>query len=479
MTFAQFLSVLRARWWVAMLVLLVTVGATLSVSLILPKQYSATATVLVDMKPDPVSAVVYGGMMSPGMMATQVDIIKSDRVAKRVVANLKLTENPQLRQQWIDTTKGEGNFESWLSDNFQKQMEVIPSRESSVISINYRAQDPRFAAGVANAFVQAYIETALQLRVDPARQYSSFFESRSKEAREALERAQTKVSAYQKNNGIIANDERLDVENSRLNELSSQLTALQAITAESSSRQAAAQGAQGDRLLEVMNNSIVSQLKADINRSEARLQELSTRLGEAHPQVQELRASIGDMRSRLDAETSKVTSGVGVTNTINRRREGEIRASLESQRLKVLRMKSVRDEGSVLLRDVENAQRAYDAVLQRYTQTNLEGQTTQSNINLLAQAVPPLQPSAPRILLNTSIAIFLGGVLGFAAAMVLEMRDRRVRTPEDVVAALDLPILGVLPKPGSRMVLGSRRLSTLHERLLAPLPPPANLGKGA
>lgn len=479
MTFGQLISILRARWWVPLLVFALAVGGTVGVSLMLPKQYTATASVMVDFKPDPVSAMMFGGMASPGFMATQVDIFKSDRVAARVVANLKLVENPQLRQQWLDATKGQGTFESWLVNTLQAQMDVVPSRESSIISVNYKSPDPRFAAGLANAFAQAYIDTALQLRVDPARQYSSFFEVRAKEAREALERSQSKVSAFQRENGIIANDERLDVENARLNELSSQYTALQAVSAESSSRQAAAQGAQGDRMQEVLNNSIVSQFKADINRSEARLQELSTRLGDAHPQVQELRASITDMRSRLDAETSKVTSGVGVTNTINRRRETEIRGSLEAQRAKVLKLKSVRDEGMVLQRDVENAQRAYDAVLQRFTQSSLEGQTTQSNINLLAQATAPSQPSSPRILFNTLLSVFLGTLAGLVLALLLELRDRRVRSIDDAVEALELPILGVMPKPGSRSVLGRKRLSTLQQRLLAPLPAPSRVAEGS
>jgi hypothetical protein len=78
---------------------------------------------------------------------------------------------------------------------------------------------------MANAFVQAYMDTALALRVNPARQYSGFFDQQVKDARDALEKAQAKVSAFQKAKGIIATDERLDVENARLNELSSQLVA--------------------------------------------------------------------------------------------------------------------------------------------------------------------------------------------------------------------------------------------------------------
>jgi polysaccharide biosynthesis transport protein len=472
MTFGQFLSILRARWWLVLLVIGVAVGATLGINLLLPKQYKASASVVLDFKPDPISSALYGGMASPAMMATQVDIIKSDRVAQRVVRNLKLNENPQIRQQWQEETQGEGSIEAWLATVFQRNMEVEPSRESSVIEVSYKAADPRFAAGLANAFVQAYIDTALELRVDPARQYSNFFDTRSKEAREALERAQTRVSTFQKDNGIIATDERLDVENARLNELSSQLTVLQAIAAESTSRQTQAQGGQGDRMQEVLANPIIGAMKADLGRAEARLQELSTRLGDNHPQVQEARASTQEQRNRIDAETRRVTSGVSVSNTINRQRENEIRGSLEAQRAKVLRMKAVRDEGLVLLRDVENAQRAYDVVLQRFNQTSLESQTTQSNVNVLTQAAPPLRPTAPRILLNTILAFIGGTLVAIGIAMALELRDRRIRNIDDVVETLGLPVIGSMPRPGSKIAL-TNRPSLMQQRLMAPLPAPA------
>lgn len=470
MTFGQFLSILRARWRVVALVLGLTVATTLVVSLLLPRQYTATASVVVDFKPDPVSAFAFGGGASPAYMATQVDIVRSERVAQRVVRNLKLNENPQVRQQWLDETGGEGSIEVWLAGVFQKQMDVVPSRESSVIAISYKAPDPRFAAGLANAFAQAYIDTALELRTDPARLYSTFFENRAKEARETLEQAQSKVSAFQKQAGIIATDERLDVETARLNELSSQATMMQALLAESASRQVQAQGAQGDRMQEVLNNANVTQLKADISRAEAQLQQLATRLGDKHPQVVEAKASLAELRSRLEAETRKVTGSVTVSANINRQRVAEVQRALQAQRDKVLKMKAVRDEGLVLLRDVENAQRSYDALLQRFTQTNLEGQTTQSNINLLTQATPPLEPSSPRIVLNTLLAIFLGTLLAVGTALLLELMDRRVRNVDDVVEALGLPVLGLMPKPGSQLQLGAGRVSPMQQRLMAPLP---------
>ena len=476
MSFGQFLSILKARRWVALAVLLVTVLATLGVSLLLPKQYTATASVVVDSKPDPVSAVLYSGAASPGYMATQVDVLQSERVALRVVRDLKLNENPQVRQQWLDETDGKGSIELWLSQLFQKQMDVQPSRESSVINVSYKAPDPQFAAALANAFVQAYLKTTLELRVDPARQYSSFFDNQAKEAREALENAQRKLSAYQKEKGIIASDERLDVETARLSELSSQAVLLQSLASESSSRQAQTRSGQAERMQEVLNNPVISGLKVDLSRAEGKLQELSSRLGDNNPQVQETKATIESLRSKIAAEVKSVTGGVGVSNSINRQREADIRAALEAQRAKVLRLKAVRDEGAVLIRDVESAQRAFESITQRLTQTSLESQATQSNINLLTTATPPLEPSSPKMLLNSVLAIFIGALLAVGAALLLEISDRRVRNVEDLAVALGLPVIGIMPKPTARKLGGPNKPSLAQQRVVGRLAAP---GKGA
>jgi len=112
MNLQQFLLILRARYKLVLLVLLGTVTATLGVSLVLPKQYTATTSVVIDVKsPDPVIGMMLPGMAAPGYMATQIDIIQSDRVAQKVVKLLKLDANPTVRQQWMEATKGKGKLE--------------------------------------------------------------------------------------------------------------------------------------------------------------------------------------------------------------------------------------------------------------------------------------------------------------------------------------------------------------------------------
>jgi chain length determinant protein EpsF len=453
MSLGQLISIIRARWWVVLVMLLLVAGAAIGVSMILPKKYSATASVVVDPKPDPLS-VAYGGMVSPAMMATQIDIIESERVAIRVARNLKLVDNPQVRAQWAEETGGSGSLESWLAGTFQRHLSVTPSRESNVLTISYTAPDPKFASAMANAFVQAYIDIAVELRTDPAKRYSSFFDSRLKEARDKLEGAQARLSAYQKDKGLTATDERLDIETARLGELSSQLVALEAIATESATRQAAA-GTSGGNMPEVLANSLIAGIKADITRQESRLEEMTQRLGDNHPQVIETRASLAELRRRLETETRRVTGGVGVTASINRQRERQLRAELDAQRAKVLRLKGVRDESAVLVRDVENAQRTYDALQARFTQSTLEGQTTQSNVSLLTEATPPTDPSSPKVALNSILGVFFGLLLGMGLALALEFMDRRVRGRADITELIGTPLLGVLPPPGG--LLATRR----------------------
>lgn len=473
MTFRQFLSILVARKRLFIAILLGVLIPAVVLSFVLPKRYTAMASVVVDVKPDPLSAIAYQSPMTPGVIATQIDIIQSERVARRVVRALKLTEVPQVREQWRDDTGGEGDIDSWLVERLQKDLDVKPGRESSVINVFYRAPEPRFAAALANAFVQAYIETSVELRVDPAKQYSSFFDIRAKEARESLEKAQNKLSAFQNEHGLIMTDERLDVENQRLNEISSQLVMVQSLSAEANSRQAQANAGSGDKMAEVTNNPVVSSLRADLSRSEARLQEISARLGDRNPQVIELKASINEMRQRIDAEVKRLTAGVSISGNISRQREAQLRADLEAQRSKVLKLKQVRDEGAVITREIENAQRNYDNIMQRQSVTSIESQATSSNASVLTSAVPPLDPSFPKIPLNVVLGIFVGALLAVGVVMAAELRDRRVREIDDVQELLGVPVIGVLPGQKSKRSSGALADGAQRHRLLSSSSPNA------
>lgn len=443
MNFTQFLLILKARSLVALLALGVTVATTVIVSLILPKNYTATNTLVVDAKAkDPVTGALLPAQLMPGYMATQVDILQSQNVGLKVVQGLKLTENAQVRADFMEATEGQGSIQHWLTDLLLKKLEVTPSRESAVIQVSFTGADPRFAAVIANAFAQAYINTNLELKVEPARQTSAWFESQIKGLRENLEKAQAKLSSYQREKGLIASDERIDVETARLAELSSQLVGAQSQTFDSASRQSQS----GNALAEVEQNPLIQGLKRDLAVGETKLAELGQKVGKNHPQYQRAQAEVDALRAELNAEMKTVTRTVGTTAKVAKGRESDIRNALAQQKSRVLSLKQQRDEASVLVREVENAQRVYDTALQRFNQSALESQNTQTDVVVLNPAMPPLEASSPKVLLNTVLAIFLGGLLGIGLAFLMEMIDRRVRSAEDLSAALDMPVLGEIAK---------------------------------
>lgn len=442
MSLKQLLSVLRARWLVVVSALALTVAMAVIISLVLPKKYTSTASVIVDNRsPDPMSGMLMPGAMLPGYMATQIDVLTSERVTNDVIQQLRLGGNAALREQWQEDTLGEGDFNAWLSDLLLKNLDVKPSKESSVINVSYTATDPRFAAAMVNAFVQGYINTTLELRVEPAKMFTRLFDEQTEQARQRIEAAQTKLSEFQRKNNLLATDERLDVETARLNELSAQLVALQSLTAEAMSRNAQAT----NNSPEVLANAVVSALRAELSREEARMKELNARLGRAHPQVLELQANINELKARIDLESQNVRSSVNISSEVSKQRENQVRASLEAQREKVLKLKALRDQAAVLSRDVEGAQRAFDGIQNRFNQTALESQSNQTNVSLLKRGTPSAKPSSPNMVLNTVLAVFIGLLIGVGVAMWMELIDRRVRSTEDVMTFAGGLMLGTMP----------------------------------
>lgn len=440
MTLLQFLLIVRARYQIVLLVFFITVAATAAVSVLLPKQYTTGAAVVVDVKsPDQVSGVLMQGMVVPGYMATQVDIINSDRVAKTVVKLLRMDENPTIKEQWTEATGGQGQLINWLAPLLQKNLDVKPSRESNVITINYTGSDPIFVSTVANAFAQAFVNVNLELRVAPARQFATFFEEQTQAARDRLEKAQQALSDYQQMNGITSADERLDFETAKLNETSSQLTIVQGQTTDSQSKRL---NAKADTIAEVMQSPLINNLKADIARLEAKLTEGNVNLGKNHPQTQRSEAQLSTLKTELESETRKITSSIETTYQVGRQREQQLQGALAAQKTRVLVLNKQRDELNVLRRDIESAQRAYELVSQRASQTSIESQTNQTNIAVLNAAPVPNIASKPRILINILASVFLGTLLGVGVALLLEFANRRVRSAQDLAETLNLPILG-------------------------------------
>lgn len=447
----QFMLALRARRKAFAIALLTTIVTAVAVALIVPKKYVGTATLLLDARDE---QAMSPARLSPreraNYLQTQVELIMSNRVATQVARDLKIAQRPGWREDWESDTGGLGQVDEWIGAQLLDKLKINTSA-SNLMLVNFSSSDPRFAADVANGFAKAYLDTVLQLRTEPTREAASWFEGQLKALRTQVSEAQGRLNAFQKQKRILVEDARLDVESTRLAELSTQLLTARNATFDAMARHKNAtdivqSGAAPDALPDVLSNPHISALKSELGRAEARLEQDNAVLGPNHPQYLRTSAEVQGLREKLQAEMKKLVTGLGNAVQQHRKREQELQAAIDAQNQRLLELKDYRIEMAGMTRDIEVAQRSYDTVLGRFMNARIDASAKQANVMLLAPASEPLEPAHPKVGLIAGLAVVLGLMLAAGIVYMLETLDRRVRSRYDLESRLAVPSLGRLSK---------------------------------
>lgn len=442
-----FLSALRARYRVLLFVFGMTVLVTAVVSLLMQKTYIATAAMLVDNKAEQsMSNVVEMNVRErTGYMQTQIDLINSQKVAHMVVNQLGLTLRPEARSALEEAFAGEDAIEDRLVESLLKRLKVDTS-QSSVINIAFLSNNAAFSALVANAFAKAYMDTSLELRVEPSRQTAVWFDEQIKGLRNNLEQALARLTDYQKEKGIVTIDERQDADSA----LSFQGRAYSEAGRQQTVLRSGA-GTSGNSAAYYAN--LRSQkIRADLARAEDRLQELQTRLGSSHPSYQRQLSMTLSLRDEASRTAGSSTQHL-------QQREAEQRDARLAQQARVFELRQYRNQVGVLMRDVDISQKAYEIAMQRSVDKRVESRASLTNVSLLNAATVPFKAARPRVGLNIGLSAIIGALLGFCMIYLLEMFDRRVRSFGDMENEWNIPLLAELntSHPVQTRLLGSSR----------------------
>ena len=455
MSIKQLLLIVWARKWLALalLVLISSIGAY--TVLTLPKQYTAEAAMVVEVRIDPVLGAIAPSLAAPGYLATQIDILKSERVAGRVVKMLGVERSPAAVGQWRDATNAKIPLERYFASLLQRGLTVEPSRGSNVINVSFSAQDPVFAQAAANAFVQAYMDVSVELRVAPARESSTFLDNQTKMLRNNLEVAQSKLSKFQQEKGIVVSDEKFDQENARYLALTTQLSTAQGdkVTADTAMRNSGSPTSP-----DVLFSPAVQSLRAQLSTAETRMTELSAVVGKNHPSRIQLEAQMNELRAQIATASRQASGGTSTISRTSGQKVIELQALVDAQKQRLQTLRADRDLEAVIKRDVDTAQRAYEAVSSRVLTFTQESQNNQANTRLLSPAVEPLEPSRPKVMVGVLASVLGGLAVGIFAAIGWELFDRRVRAPEDLMVMAGVPVLGVLRPEGSKRPVFRRML---------------------
>lgn len=334
MGLAQILRILRGRALLLAAIVCCVVLAVAVISLLSPKQYVAELALVVDLQGnDPMKQSALAPALVPTHLSTQTEIIRSRNVALKVIEKMGLATNPEVVASYREHG-GDSDLTSWLVDNVLRAVDAKTARTSNIIRIAYTSTDASDAAAMANAFAEAYIQTSLELQVDPARRQVTWFEQQVAQLRDELVAAQGRLSKYQSDYGVLGvDDARMDVENARLQEISNQLVAVQAAMYDANSRRQQITSAdQVDSLPDLLKNPVIQSLKSELARAEAKLAEISERYDLNHPLYRSAVAEVSSLRSKLNAEIGAARGSLVQNATMARQQVGEVQKALEEQK---------------------------------------------------------------------------------------------------------------------------------------------------
>jgi len=450
--FWSIIHILLQRKWLILAITLVGVAASVALTLRVVPMYASTATM--EIQKEEVQ-IIEGTNVGPSLVAdapymeTQFRLIRSRFMAERVAEDLGLVNDPRYANpnspREIRVRQAAGRV--------SRGIRVAPAGNSRLVNVTYVSPFPREAARIANATVEAFIQSNLERKYNTTAFAREFLDDRLLAAKASLEQSERKLVEYAEEQNLLdigGGGATLD-ENSIVS-LNNELSAAEGarIEAEQRYRSASSTGATVD-LLESGNLSRLKELRSSLI---ADYQELSARFKPDYPDMQRLQTRIDSVESEIQLETDAIQKSVEETA------RGDFQAALareESLRSRVAELRAgLQDERSrriqyrILQREVQTQRSQYEALLQRSKEVSIASGVGSSNVAIVDAALVPRRPFQP----NLNRSIFQGLVMslgfGIALAFALNFIDDTIKTPEDIRNKLGLTVMGVVPKVPKR-----------------------------
>ncbi|MCK1396163.1 polysaccharide biosynthesis tyrosine autokinase [Bradyrhizobium sp. 1] len=478
-------ALIRRQLPYIVLTVLVCVTLAAAYCMTAQKKYTSTAALLIDSRKTQMlnqqSSSSPLGVDTPLDSATvdsQVEILKSEKVALAVIKDLDLIHNPEFvstETSWLSSVMklffaSEPSTERTLTrvvlSQLQRNLTVKRKALSYVIELSYKSRDSELSAQIANSIAEAYFVDALEAKYQASKRAASWLQDRLKELRAQASAADRAVADYKAKNNIVDTGGRLLTEQ-QLAETNSALTIARAQTAEAQARY--------DRLSSILNdedrdvndlfkdiatvtdslrNDVITRLRQQYLDLSAREADWSKRYGVQHLAVVNIRNQMREIRKSITDELRRIGESYKSDLEIARAREASVQASLRS----TIDQSNDTSQAQIVLRDLDsNAQSARalaDNFLQLYMLSVQQQSFPQTDARLITDASPPLTPSDPKTMLIIFAAIVGGSLLGFAVGWTRDALDQVIRTRNDAESLLGVSCLAVTPKIGGQDAKG-------------------------
>ena len=436
----QFLLILKARRATISLTFAITVLVAVAVTLMLPKVYKASATFVVNSSyVDPVTGVQMQGMLLPAYVNTQVDVITSHSTALRVVKALDLAADPKNQAAFASKAHGRGDISDWLADGLLHGLKVEASQQSNGITISFPSDDPKKSADMTNAFVDAYVETSIDLKTQPAKQTAAWYAKQIKELRVSVEAAKGRLADYQNQYGVVLGSDQNKQASDQL-----QAIVTQHALAQAQGYGDASKAAHGGDSAGATADPVVQAISTSLAEAQANVSRLAQTEGANNPEYQSAVAAVDSLRQRLNNQIAAVHHSAQTNAAVSKQSEAALRDAVSVVQKKVLADKEVQDRGQILVSDVDDAEKLYATAVSSYKQNELMSKAEQTDVSVLNRAFVPNVPAGPSVMLSLLVSAAVGALLGIAYALALELMDRKIRSEQDLAGIAGLPLLGLV-----------------------------------
>ena len=443
--------------------------ACLLYCLIAPNQYEAVARV--ELRTAPVSSLSLDGveqqisssvLSAPIALETLASVLRSDRLAWRVILGLKLYQAPGFcgnfsnRFPRFNSDQPSPGAQAWLLDRFSRRLHVQSIPRTLLVEIRFRSRDAALSAAVANALMRAYSEQETESEIQATAQASGWLGSQLTDLKAQVDRDQQRLAVFETQHGIVsapevlANGESGETEHSsallELDELSRQLVAATSdrILAEAEYR-AASQGdpetviASDPRLQADSANfatTLLEQIRAHRSDLEQEQAQLSAEHGPSFPRVVEISRQLQDLDRRKQAEDSRLVDHFRSNWQTALDREQLLRKSLDQATGEGMRLSQAATQYAVMRQEANSSHDLYLRVEEKAKEAGLAAGVRSSNISVVDYARQPDKPIAPDLPLYLAITFFVGLWIAVAAALLRESLSPRASPTLAVVIAL-------------------------------------------
>lgn len=456
-------QLVRAVWARRLRILTITLvgaGIAFAGAKIMSPQYRSETRILIEPRApafastQQVNDAGAGPLMDELNIASQVQLLQSADLLKKVINDLKLYNLPEfddaangsamssiLIKLHLKKNPMENPPEERVIDAFVERLQVYQVPGSRVIGISFTSKDPKLAAAIPNAMANVYLSTQSGAKLDSNSEATRWLEPEIESLRRKVSEAEKKVAEYRTSHGLLQTNGTTTFPAQQLNDISAELTRVRGDKANAEARaqavrNALSSGEASDTLPDIMSSQAIQRLKGTESGLQSQVSDLQTSLLNSHPRLKSLRAQLADIRGQIRQETQKILASIE-----NEAKVADLRArELERQKDTVQANSARAGEDEVGLNALEREATAQRQLLETYlvryreAASRADSNSSPADARIVSKAVEPVDPYFPKVVPIVVVAAVAILILSAIVTMLAELFSGRALRPIDASA---------------------------------------------